>query len=218
VLEQYISARTDLHLAAVFRNPVEARTWLQTHSADILFLDIRMPQESGMEMLQQLEKKPAIIFTTAYADYAADAFDLAAVDYLRKPFSFERFCIAVDKALDFLLVNPGRQPGAGEQHTLVIKDGTGIVKIRFAEIQYVEAYQEYVKIFTDSGRYITYERMKNIEAILPSTHFMRVHRSYIVALDRVKALHKQVADVEGASIPVSREMKEKLMKAIGGTR
>ncbi|TND08212.1 MAG: LytTR family two component transcriptional regulator [Bacteroidetes bacterium] len=214
VLEQYASARPDLLLEAKFRNPLEARDWLRTHPTEILFLDIRMPQETGMEMLQQLEKKPAVIFTTAFADYAADAFDLAAVDYLRKPFSFERFCIAVDKAKDFLLVASGRHAVQEEQDVLMIKTGNGVMKIRFSEIHYIEAYQEYIKIFTDGGRFVTYERMKNMETMLPAARFMRVHRSYIVALARVKTLHGYVAEVEGVSIPVSRDMKEKLMNAV----
>lgn len=216
VLEQYISQRTDLRLEARFRNPVEARQWLATNEVQILFLDIRMPQETGIEMLLQLDKKPAVIFTTAFADYAADAFDLAAVDYLRKPFSFERFSAAVDRAKDYLMLTSGKHPIQQEEGVLVIKSGNGMQKIRFSEIQYVEAYQEYVKIFTDTAKYMTYERMKNIELILPSSHFMRIHRSYIVALNRIKSVQNHTAVLEQASLPVSREMKEKLMNAVFG--
>lgn len=216
VLEQYISQRNDLMLEARFRNPVEARQWLATNPVQILFLDIRMPQETGIEMLLQLEKKPAVIFTTAFADYAADAFDLAAVDYLRKPFSFERFSIAVDRAKDYLVYSSGKHPMQQEEGVLIIKSGNGLLKIRFSEIQYVEAYQEYVKIFTDSGRHITYERMKNIEAILPPSQFMRVHRSFIVALNRIKSVQNHTAVLENISIPVSRELKDKLMKLAFG--
>lgn len=216
VLEQYISQRNDLVLEARFRNPVEARQWLATNTVDILFLDIRMPQETGIEMLLQLEKKPAVIFTTAYADYAADAFDLAAVDYLRKPFSFERFTVAVDRAKDYLMLSSGKHPMQQEEGVLVIKSGNGLLKIRFSEIQYVEAYQEYVKIFTDTAKYMTYERMKNIEAILPAAQFMRIHRSYIVALNRIKSVQNHSAVLENISLPVSRDLKEKLMQTVFG--
>lgn len=213
VLENYIAQRSDLRLELACRNPAEARLWLQQHEAELVFLDIRMPQETGFEFLQQLEKKPAVIFTTAYSDYAADAFDFAAVDYLRKPFSFERFCTAADRAADFLLAAEARETNTNEQDVLIIKDKNGLVKIRFAEIHYIEAYQEYIKIFTDTGRYITYERMKNIEALLPATQFTRVHRSFIVALSRVKAIHGFVTLVEETEIPVSRDMRDKLRDA-----
>lgn len=212
VLENYIAQRHDLRLEAAYRNPKEARQWLQQQQADLIFLDIRMPQETGMELLQQLEKKPVVIFTTAYSGYAADAFDLAAADYLRKPFSYERFCTAVDRAKNFLLAAEGHDAGLQEQDVLIIKDGNGLVKIRFAEIHYIEAYQEYIKIFTDNGRYITYERMKNIETLLPAVQFMRVHRSFIVSLTRVKAIQGHVAIVEETEIPVSREMRDKLRR------
>jgi DNA-binding LytR/AlgR family response regulator len=215
VLEKYLSSHADVQLEGVFRNPVEAREWLHLHPVELIFLDISMPQESGMDTFRQLSGEPAVIFTTAHSGYAADAFDLSAVDYLRKPFSYERFCIALDKARDYILLASGQfnaQPV--KEEAIVIKESGKVVKIFFSEIQYIEAYQEYIKVFTDSGRHIVYERMKNIEAMLPASRFMRVHRSYIIALDRLKSLQGHTADVAGANIPISREVRERLLNII----
>jgi DNA-binding LytR/AlgR family response regulator len=217
LIEEF-AGRLGIALAAQFRNPLKAVEWLAANPADILFLDIQMPQLSGIELLKSLPAKPVVIFTTAYSEFAADAFDLDAADYLRKPFSFERFSKAIDKAVDYL--DTTSQTAAqllqneSKDNYLTIRANNAHVKVFFHEIIYVEGYQEYVKIFTEKARYITYERMKNMEALLPSSHFMRVHKSYIVALDRIRSVSGNLIEINDNQIPLSRQMKEELMKKI----
>jgi DNA-binding LytR/AlgR family response regulator len=217
VVEQYVNQMPLLTLAATFRNPFEAREWLKLNTCDILFLDIQMSQQNGIDFFKSLVTKPIVIFTTAYSEFAADAFDLDAADYLRKPFSYERFAKAIEKAKDYLQL-PSQSVSELQLHDaenfISVKSNGRLTKIFFSEILYIEAFQEYIKIFTEKERHITYERMKNIEAILPAEKFMRVHRSYIVALSQVKSISGNMLEVAGQQIPVSREMKEKLVKKV----
>lgn len=218
IIEQYISRTKTLELSAKFRNPLEAAAWLKNNQCDLLFLDIQMPQQTGIDMLKGLTKKPIAIFTTAYAVFAADAFDLDAADYLRKPFSYDRFIKAVDKATDYLKIGLQKKSelvdSSKTENSLSFKSDGKFVKVFFSEIIYIEAFQEYIKIFTDRGRFITYERMKNIEAILPSDKFMRVHRSYIIPLQRVKAVSGNLIEIDTHQIPVSRDSKDELLKKV----
>ena len=216
IIEQYISRQPRLMLAAQFRDPLKAAEYLNTNEVQILFLDIHMPQQTGIAMLQSLPNKPLTIFTTAYSEFAADAFDLDAIDYLRKPFSYERFSKAIDKATEYLYMNTVAAEPIQQTNTdfITIKADGKIVKVFFNEILYVEGFQEYIKIFTANNRYITYERMKNMETMLPATQFMRIHKSYIVALSHVKSISGHLLQVAEHQIPVSRDLKELLMKRV----
>lgn len=217
VIQQYVLQTEGLSIPETFRNPLQAAEWLKQNPCDILLLDIQMPQLNGLDFLKQLTTKPVVIFTTAYGEFAADAFDLDAADYLRKPFSYERFVKAIDKARDYVNAKKDKaEPGAvnGADGFISVKANGRLVKIPFSDILYVEAYQEYIKIFTATERIITYERMKNMEAALPQAQFMRVHRSYIVALNQIKAITGNTIEVAGQQIPVSRELKESLVKRV----
>lgn len=218
IIEQYALQCTGLQLVAKFRNPTEAAAWLETNPCDLVFLDIQMPQQSGLTLLQNLRATPVVVFTTAYSEFAADAFDLDAADYLRKPFSAERFNRAVDKAKDYLQLAGKNiekaEYGNDAEGFISIKADGRMVKVYFNEILYVEGFQEYIKIFTQKERFITYERMKNMEAMLPATQFMRVHKSYIVALKQVKAIAGNLLEVGENHIPVSRDLKEAVVKRV----
>ncbi len=216
IIEQFVSQTEHLQLQAVFRNPVKATEWLQQNSTDILFLDIQMPQQSGIEMLKALPARPVVVFTTAFSEFATDAFDLDAADYLRKTFSYQRFLRAVTKAREYLSIihntaDINALPETGDNYVTIKADGK-IIKVFFSEIIYVEGFQEYIKLYTDKDRYITYERLKNIEAILPPAHFMRVHRSYIVSLKHIKSISGNLLDIGSHQVPVSKDLKEELIK------
>lgn len=218
IIEQYAKQYPALSLVAQFRNPLQAVKWFEENTADVLLLDIQMPQQTGIAMLQSLSAKPIVIFTTAYSEFAAEAYDLDAVDYLRKPFSFERFARAINKAKDYLQAagkNIGKAEFSNEAGGFVsIKADGRIVKVFFNDILYVEGFQEYIKIFTSKERFITYERMKNMEALLPASQFMRVHKSYIVALKQIKAISGNLLEVGDNHIPVSRDLKELVVKRV----
>ncbi len=219
VIEQYINKLPQLKLVAKFRNPLEATNWLKTNKADVLFLDIQMQQQSGLSMLQELPIKPLTIFTTAYSEFAADAFDLDAIDYLRKPFSFDRFNRAIDKATDYLTIvlrqdTTIQQDNTAEQEYIAIKTNGVLTKLYVRDILYVEGFQEYIKIHTVEKRHVVYERMKNMEKMLPAHLFMRVHKSYIVAVKQVTTLTGNLLKIAGQEIPVSRDLKDEVLKRI----
>jgi len=161
--------------------------------------------------LRTISRKPVTIFTTAYPQHAVEAFDLNAVDYLLKPFSFERFTQAVDKALTLLRQQQNGLTGKPEGF-LTVKADRKWVKIAFADIRYIEGWKEYVKIFTGTEKVITLESLNNLENLLPDTHFLRVHKSFIVAKDRVQKLDGEVLILEnGTRIPVARARKKEVL-------
>ena len=212
LLEEYLRQTPGLQLAAACRSPVKAVEYLQSHPVDILFLDIQMPILSGIGLLKSISRKPVTIFTTAYTQHAHEAYDLNAVDYLVKPFSLQRFQQAVEKAKEKISVK------SEKQSTLLLPDGQLAIRadrkwinIPFQEIQYIEGWKEYVRIYTDSGRFITLESMANMEAQLPAAHFARVHKSFIVSRHQVCELDGTVLHlVNGATVQVSRSRKKEM--------
>lgn len=227
LLEQFIGTLTDLVLVSKCKSAIHALEILNKEPVDILFLDIQMPVLSGISLLKTLQRPPATIFTTAYSDYAVEAFDLNVVDYLLKPFSFERFLQSVNKAKEFLIK---REPLVGSgtpraQHStietapkdyLIAKVDGKIEKIFYKDIVVVEGMREYVKFICQHRNYIALESMKNLEDMLPEADFLRVHKSFIVAKERVQSLEGNQLLVEKLKIPISRERKEAVVKAIFG--
>lgn len=215
LLEQYLSQIPNVVVVDKCKSALAAREVLRQETIDILFLDIQMPSLSGVDFLRSLSQPPAVVFTTAYRDYAVDAFDLNAVDYLVKPFPFERFVQALDKA------QAACRPPVGDliipqksRDFFTIKVDGRLVKVLFADILFVEGLKEYVRIVCTDDRYVTYERMKNMEDLLPGPAFLRVHKSYIVAKDRVKALEGNQLVIGEHKIPISRSKREEVVQAI----
>ncbi len=219
LVEQFVSQTEGLSLVQQFKSPVQAIQYLMTNKVDIVFCDIQMPEMNGINMVKVLQDKPQIIFTTAYSEFGADAFEVDAVDYLRKPFSFERFTKAVSKAKDHIqLRNTWKQEGmkmdSSDKNYLTVKSDHKIIKVLYDTILFVEAFQEYVKIYTSTERLITLERIKNLEAILPSNEFIRVHRSYIISKSKVSSISGNLLQIGDHQIPVSREMKDTVTKLL----
>jgi two-component system, LytTR family, response regulator LytT len=221
LLEGFASQLPILEIVAKVKSPLQAAEVIQQQNIELLFLDIQMPTINGNQFLRSLKNPPVTVFTTAYSEYAVDAFDLGAVDYLVKPFSFDRFFQATQKALEVI----GHKK---KQHTistpdqslphqfLSVKADGKIYKIALSEIQYIEGLKEYVKIVTEPKTYITLETFKNLEMILPSSQFLRVHKSFMVAKDKVRAINGNLLEVGKAMIPISRERKEELVQLIFG--
>ncbi|MCK6694049.1 MAG: LytTR family DNA-binding domain-containing protein [Thermoanaerobaculia bacterium] len=211
LLEQFVRRVPDLEWVASCRSPVRAIEILQNEPVDLLFLDIQMPVLSGLGLLRHISYKPVTIFTTAYSQHAHEAFDLDAADYLLKPFSFERFEHAVQKARELLRL---RVAPAGPAGHLTVKADRKWIKIPFDEIQYIEGWKEYVKIYTNRDKIITLERLNNLEKTLPPTHFLRVHKSYIVCRERVQQLDGDALLIGQARIPVARSRKRAVVEAL----
>jgi two-component system, LytTR family, response regulator LytT len=222
LLEGFVSQMSMLQLVGKVKSPIQAMELIQQEKVELLFLDIQMPTINGNQFLRSLKNPPATIFTTAYSEYAVDAFDLGAVDYLLKPFSFDRFLQATQKALEIIYLKKGdtisadsREQSSQESFLSVKADGK-IYRIALNEILYIEGLKEYVKIITESKTYITLETFKNLEVLLPPPDFLRVHKSFMVAKSKVNAIDGNVLEIGKAQIPISRERKEELVMLLFG--
>jgi len=203
LLEEYIKKDEELTLVESFADSFKGLQYLQTNSIDILFLDIQMPDLTGVSLLKLLHEKPVTIFTTAYSEYALDGFDLDVADYLLKPVLFDRFILAVSKAKKRITTKSvERQQVHSQGDTLYVKDGTKLVKVNLGDILYIEGLKDYVSIYTKTQKIVSLQRMKNLEAVLFKDKFLRIHHSYIIALDWIQSIHKDSVEINGTSIPI----------------
>lgn len=215
LLEEFLSRVSGFHIVAKLESPLEALRILQSEPIDLMFLDIQMPVLSGSNLLRSLPQPPATIFTTAYDEYAVEAFELNVIDYLRKPFSFDRFAQAVHKATLHLKRQDEESAllasSTSSKEYLTLKMEGKLVRVNFSELLYIEGLREYVKVVTTRGNYVVLESLKNLSAKLPEDQFMRIHKSYIASLDKIEALEGSSLVVAGFSIPVSRDRKQELI-------
>lgn len=215
LLEKYIADTPGLMVVEKCRSAVRAVEIMQTGPVDLLFLDIQMPLLSGMQMLKAISRKPVTIFTTAYLQHAAEAFDLDAADYLVKPYSFERFTQAISKARTLLDSQQGTGTSPALSGRLTIKADRKWIHIPLSDIRYIEGWKEYVKIFTDHDKWVTLESLNTLENTLPPEYFLRVHKSFIVAQKRVLQLDgDELVLTSGVRIPVARARKKQVIEAL----
>ncbi|MFN0035572.1 MAG: LytR/AlgR family response regulator transcription factor [Saprospiraceae bacterium] len=216
LLEKFVADTPGLEVVAACKSPIRAIEMLQSEPIDLLFLDIQMPILSGISLLKTISRKPVTIFTTAYPQHAVEAFDLDAVDYLLKPYSFERFTHAVEKALALLRQREANAAAQPDGH-LTVKADRQWVKIPIADIRYIEGWKEYVKIFVENEKVVTLESLSNLESTLPAEHFLRVHKSFIVAKNRVQKMDGEVLILIGkVRIPVARARKKEVVAELFG--
>lgn len=206
VLSDYVAQVPFLQLEGSFRDAILATEWLRANDVHLMFLDIHLPKLKGMAFLKTLANRPAVIVTTAYHQYAIEGFDLNVTDYLLKPIEFERFLIAVNKikATDQY---PNAAPAEARQY-LFLTAQKKRVKILFSEILYVESQREYIKVVTAKKEFISRMSTHEIEGLLPRRIFRRVHRSFIISLDKLESYSAESVEVNGISIPVGRGYKE----------
>ncbi|MEP7321204.1 MAG: LytTR family DNA-binding domain-containing protein [Saprospiraceae bacterium] len=224
VLEEFISKVPELKLIKKCQNAIEAGEALRKNDIDLVFLDIQMPQLTGIEFVKSLTHPPKIIFTTAYSQYALEGFELNAVDYLLKPISFDRFLKAVNKAM----VNTGHNSVAESEEIesgpdfIFVKADKKLIRLKYNEIQYVEGLKDYVIIKTDTGRIITLQTMKSLEEKLPTPMFMRIHRSYIVNLEKISAVVGNMVEViekgQPKLLPIGKNYRDELEKVVEKNR
>jgi DNA-binding LytR/AlgR family response regulator len=209
-MEEYITEVEFLSLVNICDNAVKAYAFLHSEKVDLIFLDIEMPKLTGIEFLQSLKNAPAVIFTTAYPDYALQGFELDVIDYLVKPVSFPRFLKAANKAKDFLTGrNTGRENVIEKDH-FFLKVDSKFEKIFYDDVLYVEALQNYVAIHLPGKKMISYITISYVESQLPEHLFMRVHKSYVVSLPKIQCIEGNTLIINQKQIPVSRNLKEKL--------
>lgn len=206
VLKKYIGEHPLLELAAVCSDAVEAQQWLARQQAAIVFLDINLPRLSGISFLKSLSRPPLVIFTTAYPEFAAEGFELDAIDYLVKPFSFERFLKAVNKALEkFERAAPG---GALAATSIFIKADKKVYKVNLADILYIEALDDYVKVVIAQGHYLVHDTLKSLQEELPAEQFIRVHKSYIIASNKIVFIEGNYVKIGEKDIPIGASYRE----------
>ncbi|MGB8191619.1 MAG: LytTR family DNA-binding domain-containing protein [Chitinophagaceae bacterium] len=210
-LQGYIEKIDFLELAAVCENALELNSELKKQSVDLLFLDIEMPYMTGIELLKNLPSPPKVIFTTAYDKYALQGFELEVLDYLLKPISFERFLKAANKAYDHFKLNAAAEP---EQDHLFVKADNKLEKIRFDEILFIEALENYIGIYTANKKLITHSTLKALQEKLPPQRFIQTHKSYIVAIDKINSIEGNILHVQQHQVPISKYQKEEVLEKI----
>jgi two-component system, LytTR family, response regulator len=208
-------ARIDrLELTGIYRTAPEALPALESGEVDIMFLDIRLPGMSGLHFLRMLSDPPLVVLTTAYAEYALESYEFNVIDYLLKPISFERFAKAVNKILDGRLYTVAEKPAEGKDH-IFIKSNSKFFRVGFSEIIYVEGMKDYLKIHTADFTLVTHQTMSELEKQLPARQFIRVHRSYLVAVRQIRAIFGNSIELGKVTIPIGLNYKEGVMNLVG---
>jgi two-component system LytT family response regulator len=214
LLKLYVGKLPGLALTAVSSDPLEALESLKSHPADLLFLDIQMPEMTGLALLRVLDNPPLVILTTAFSEFALESYELDVVDYLKKPITFERFVKAVGRVEQRLLT---RDPsGSGATEYIFIKEGTRFVKVMLDEIAYIEGLRNYVTIHAGQQKIISLQRLKALEEQLPGDKFIRVHNSYIVSKGAISSVKDDEIWIGSVKIPIGETYFRHFMKFIEG--
>lgn len=223
LLQTYIERIPYLELVATCKNPVEASGFLQSTSIDLMFLDIQMPQISGVDFLKTLAKRPLVIFTTAYEKYALEGYELDIIDYLLKPFGFDRFFQAVNKvpprlniSTESTKVSPSSFEVAPqiEKDFLLVKSEHRVHRLKYKDILYIQSMQSYVSYYTNKERILSLNTMKKLEVDLPSHQFIRIHKSYIIAIEKIEVLEGNQIVIGKIKLPIGASYREEVMKRI----
>lgn len=212
IITKLVNNHQNLHLVGDFSNAIEAKSCMSIHQVDLIFLDIEMPIINGFDFLDGLKNKPQIIFITSKADYAVKAFDYDATDYLQKPISVERFDAAVKRALDLHRLRHEVTEEEGDY--IFIKSNLKKLKVYTSKIKWIEAFGDYVKVVTDEDSNLVLATMKSFEQDLAKDKFLRVHKSYIVNIDKIERFNSKYAEIGVTKIPLSRNKKDDLKRAL----
>lgn len=218
VLRRYIEKMPALQLAGECSNAIDALLFLQNNHVDLIFLDIRMPELLGTEFVQSLRNPPKIIFTTAFKEYALDGFELDAVDYLLKPIRLERFLKAVNKAFANRnneqlneTLSPDKKNGTD---FIYLRIDRKRVKIILSDILYIESAKDYVKVFTKDKYYITRQTISSVEAMLSGNEFVRIHRSFIVAVNKIRSFNNELVEIGSKELPIGKLYRNNFVKMV----
>lgn len=219
ILRRYVERTPMLHLAGECSNAFEVITFLHNQSIDLIFLDIQMPQLNGLELLRTLANPQKVIFTTAFEHHAFESYELDAVDYLLKPIKFERFIKAINKAIPAKEAEqtdgvPNELLSGWAENFLYFRSERKMVKVILQDILYIESLKDYVKIVTDKEQVITKYSMTAIEAMLPAKKFIRTHRSYLVALDKINSFSTTNIKVLNIELPVGRLYQREVIRIL----
>lgn len=217
VIESHLQMMEGFQVMAMCANATEAASALKIFEIDLIFLDIQLPGVSGLNFLRTLSDPPLVILTTAYAGYALESYEFSVIDYLLKPISFDRFKKAINKIVEGKLYT--RLPVEKENSSaerIFIKSGNKFFKVNFHEIIYIEAMKDYLKIHTPDYKLVTHQTMTEMEKLLPAGQFIRVHKSFIVAVAHMKSIYGNSIETEKSTIPIGLSYKNSVMSFIAG--
>ena len=207
VIENHLQEFQNFEIVGTFNNPIAALPLLEEQNIDAVFLDINMSKMNGLEFIKTVELKSNIVITTAYREYAVESFDLDVLDYLVKPIPFNRFLKAVNKITQKIAI----QSGANQENTnetdsfIFLKVDKKLVKIPFDEIYYIESLKDYIKVFTTTDNYLVHKSLTSITEELPSSQFLRIHRSFTISTDKVKSVEGNSVEINNKRIPIGRK-------------
>jgi len=207
VIENHLGEFSNMELIGTFTNPLEALGAIENGEADAVFIDINMPKMNGLDFIKNLESRPYFIITTAYREYAVESFDLDVLDYLVKPIPFTRFLKSINKLSQKFLNDKSNETTTQsvEKSFIFLKVDKKLIKIKFEDIYYIESLKDYIKVFTSSGDYLAHKSLSSISEEVPSTQFLRIHRSFTVALDKIQAVEGNSVLITGKRIPIGRK-------------
>ncbi len=220
ILEDYIERVDELEWVGSCANAIDTFSAIQKTKIDLLFLDIQMPQITGLELIKSIKNPPVVILTTAYRDYAFEAFDLDVVDYLLKPISFDRFLRSISKVYQLKDVYLNHFPEDGKSDEpqtdayMYFREKREMVKVFLNDILYFESLRDYIRIYTKEKQIITYQKISYLEQKLPENQFIRVHRSFIVPIERISSYTMNSLNVDGKEIPIGRKYKNETIKIL----
>lgn len=217
VLQNYFSNFTDFEVIATFNNSLEALDFINSTTVDAVFLDINMPMMTGFELISLIENKTKVIITTAFREFAAESYDLDVLDYLVKPIPLPRFIKCINKiTTEYNLKNNIKvETTKGDSH-IFIKVDKKMMKINIEEILFVEGMKEYIKVVTPDKTYITHKSLTSLSEELPADRFLRIHKSYVIALNKVKSIEGNRIQIQSYTIPIgrnySKDVKNKILE------
>ena len=217
VIKNHLQKAGRFNLVGTYRNALEAKETIEKEEVDLIFLDIQLPGMTGLNFLRSLPNPPLVVFTTSYPEYALESYEFNVIDYLLKPISYERFSKTIDKIIDgniFKTVVNEIKP-LNREH-LFIRSNSKFYRISFSDIIYIEGMKDYLKIHTIEQVIITHQTMGEMENILPPGQFIRIHKSYLVSVARIKAVFGNSVDMEKALLPIGLNYKERIMSFIAG--
>lgn len=216
IMESYVQKVDQLELKGSFRNAVTAFSFLQSNPVDVIFLDIQMPKLTGIDFLKTLKNPPKVIFTTAYRDYALEGFELEIVDYLLKPIPFDRFLKAVSRVIQQPVQPIVKNAAANEstEQPLFFKVDKKMVKVKMSDILYIESIKDYVKVKTHDKEIITQQKIGYLEESLPKHIFLRTHRSFIAAINKIESYSASEIEIGKIQLPIGRNYKNEVLRVL----
>lgn len=217
VIREYAKKLPSLNIIGECEDAICAHQLMQLSAIDLIFLDINMPKLSGIEFLKTLKNPPLVIFTTAYSEYALDGYELNVIDYLKKPFSFERFCKAYFRAEELLILKESANKTEIFERAkdfIFIKSDKKTIKVNLDEIYYIEGLGDYIKLYTRTKKFVTNLSMKKIESLLPTESFYRIHKSFIISVSKIESIEGNTVKINEIKLPIGNIYRQDFMSHI----